>query len=104
MWWKSIIAGVLSFFASDAMKKIQKCIPAIVAEVEKAMADNKITAAERKKIAMNTIDIAAKEFNVPINGITRWVISTLIDKIASVLPSKDINVSSYVKSAISLVK
>jgi hypothetical protein len=90
MWWKTIISSVVGFFATGAMAKIQKSIPAIVAEVEKAMVDGKITADERKTIAMATINSLAIEFGVSLNPILKWVISNIVDNVAKKLPSQDI--------------
>jgi hypothetical protein len=103
MWWKNIVSGILSFFASDAVKKIQKCIPIIVASVEKAMQDGKITAAERKEIAIDAINALATQFGITLNGIQKWILGVAIDRISAALPSKDIDVASIqaaVKKAI----
>lgn len=93
---KSIIAKIVLMFSGNLMQKIIKCLPQIVAEVEKAMADGVINAAERKEIAMKTVNILATEFGLKLNGITIWVISYLIDQIAQKLPSKDIKIPDII--------
>lgn len=101
---KNLIAKVLGWFQGDLMKKIIACLPAIVAEVEKAMADGKITPDERKDLAMKSVDIVATNFGIKVSGIMRWVISVVIDNIAKKLPSKDIPVSKTITEAISRIK
>ena len=89
---KSIIAAIVSFFASGVMQKIIKSIPAIVAEVEKAMLDGKITPEERKAVAMKSVDSIASNFGIGLNPFFRFAIGTLIDNLSKRLPSKDIKV------------
>jgi hypothetical protein len=93
---KSWIAKIIAMFSGNLMQKIIKCLPQIVAEVEKAMVDGKIDAIERKQIAMATVDIVAKQFNMTLNSITKWIISCLIDQIAMKLPSKDIKIPDII--------
>jgi hypothetical protein len=93
---KNIMAWLVKTFAGSVVKKVINCIPAIVVEAEKAMADKKITADERKDLAMKAIDIVAGQFNVTISGMAKWGISFLIDKIAKKLPSKDIIIPDIV--------
>jgi hypothetical protein len=97
---KQIIARIVAWFSGDVMKKIIKCIPQIVAEVEAAMADGTITADERKKIALDTINILATQFGVNLSSIMKWVISVIIDNVAKSLPSKDIKVPDAVKAVV----
>ena len=87
---KGIIAKIVAWFQGDLIKKIIKCLPAIVAEAEKAMADGKIDAGERKDLVMKAVDIIAAQFNIKMSGITKWVISVIVDNVAKKLPSKDI--------------
>ena len=97
---KQIIARIVAWFSGDIMQKIIKCIPQIVAEVEQAMADGTITAAERKQIAVDTVNILATQFNVKLSGLMTWVISVIIDNIAKSLPSKDIVIPDAVKAVV----
>lgn len=97
---KSLIARIMAWFGGDLMQKIIKCIPAIVAEVEKAMVDGKITADERKDLAVKMVNIVAEQFGIKISGIMRWVISVIIDNIAKRLPSKDITIPVIITKAI----
>ena len=92
----AIMSWVMKLFGGVAVQKVMKCIPAIVVEVEKAMADKKITADERKDLAMGAVEVISTEFGVKISGIARWVISMAIDKIAKALPSKDIAIPDIV--------
>jgi len=92
----NIIAWFMKLIGGAAIQKIIKSIPAIVVEVEKAMADKKITEDERKGLAMKFIDAIAEQFNITISGILRWGISMLIDKISAKLPSKDIVIPDIV--------
>ncbi len=87
---KNILAKIVAWLSGDLVKKIIKCLPAIVVKAEKAMADGKIDAFERKDLAMKAVDIIATQFNIKISGIARWMISVIIDRIAQALPSKDI--------------
>lgn len=91
-----IAAFFVKLFAGSAVQKVIKCVPAIVVEVEKAMSDGKITADERKDLALKTVDIASTQFGVQVTGIVRWVISMMIDKISAKLPSKDIAIPGIV--------
>ena len=102
-WIMGIVAQIGVWFGGSAIQKIVKCIPAIVAEIEKAMADGKIDAGERKAIAMSTIDALAKEFGIPVNGLIRWAISFIIDQVAKKLPSKDIVIPATVSTLIAKV-
>ena len=97
---KNFVAKIVAFFSADVFKKIIACLPAIVAEVEKAMADGKITPEERKDLAMKAVDIIATQFNIKVTGIMKWVISVIIDNIAKRLPSKDIAVPKTVIDAV----
>lgn len=87
---KELIARLIAWANGDLVQKIIKCIPAIVAEVEKAMQDGKIDASERKALAIKAVDIIIEQFNIKVNWIMKWAISVLIDTIAKKLPSKDI--------------
>ena len=89
---KQIVARIVAWFGGDIIQKIIKCLPEIVVEVEKAMADGKITASERKALAMKMVDIVAEKFNIKVSGLMKWVISIIIDSIAKKLPSKDIKI------------
>lgn len=93
---KQILGWLASFFASGAIKKVIKCIPAFVAEAEKAMADGKITPEERKAFVWKAIDTIATEFGTKIGGIIRIGISFLIDTVAKKLPSKDIKIPDII--------
>ena len=98
---KGLIAKVLSWFSGDLVKKIIKSIPEIVAVVEQdylnAIADGKVTADERKDLAMKTINAAADKLGLKMNFIAKWVISTIVDNIAKRLPSKDLDISGLMK-------
>ena len=93
---KSIIAWFVKLFSGAVIQKIIKCIPALVVEAEKAMADGKITAEERKNLVWSWIDAIATQFNIKISGIIRIGIGILIDSIAKRLPSKDIVIPDIV--------
>jgi len=89
---KNIIARILAWFSGDLVQKIIKCLPQIVVEAEKAMADGIITADERKEFATNAVNIIANNLGVKLNAITKWIISQIINAVAKKLPSKDIKV------------
>ena len=93
---KGIIAKIVAMLSGDLVQKVMKCLPQIVAEAEKAMADGVISSTERKAIAMEAVNIVAQEFGLKVNGITKWVISVMIDSIAKKLPSKDIKVPDLI--------
>lgn len=93
---KAFIAKIMAWFSGDVVQKIIKSLPKIVAAGEKAMEDKKITPEERKQWVVDGVNIAAKEFNIQINGLTKWILSTIIDSIAKKLPSKDINVPDII--------
>lgn len=97
---KNIIARILAWLQGDLMQKVLKCLPQIVALVEKAMADGQITPEERKQIAMDTVDIVAAQFNIKISALMRWVISVIVDNIAKNLPQKTVAVSAAVAQAV----
>lgn len=101
---KNLIVKIMAWFSGDIIKKIIACLPAIVAEAEKAMADGKIDAGERKDLAMKTVNIIATQFNIKVSGITKWVISVIIDNIAKKLPSKDIVIPDIVMKVAKEIK
>jgi hypothetical protein len=76
--------------------KLVKCLPAIVAAVEKAMQDGKITAQERKEVAMEVVNAIATEFGFKLGWLAQWAIGILIDIISKKLPSKDIIIPEVV--------
>ncbi len=100
---KNIIAKILAWFGGAAVQKIVKSIPEIVVAVEAdfiaAAADGKITADERKDLAMKTIKAAADKLGIKMNWITNWVISTIVDNIAKRLPSKDLDITGLLNIA-----
>ena len=84
--------------------KLVKCIPAIVAEVEKAMQDGRIDAAERKALALKVVDVVASEFGIKFGWIARMVIGWIIDAVARKLPSKAIVIPAAVITAMKEIK
>lgn len=100
---KNLIAKILSWFSGELVQKVIKSIPQIVAVVEQdyinAIADGKITADERKDLAMKTINAAADKLGLKMNFITKWIISTIVDAIAKKMPSKDLDISGLMKIA-----
>jgi hypothetical protein len=93
---KAIIAKILALFGGKVMQKIVRCIPALVKNAEKAMADGKITAEERKQFVIDGIDIIATEFGYKVTGILRWCLMVIIDNIAKRLSPKDIDIPTVV--------
>jgi len=93
---KNLIAKIVAWFGGDIMKKIISCIPDIVVEVEKMMADGVITAEERKAFALKGVDIVAQKFNFKISGLSRWVVSVVIDNLAKKLSSKDVKIPDVI--------
>jgi hypothetical protein len=81
-------------------QKIVKCVPAIVAEVEKKMADGVITPAERKDLVLSTVDIVAAQFGVKLGWMAKMVIGWIVDQVAKKLPSKNIVIPDVVIKAI----
>lgn len=77
-------------------RKLVNCLPAIVLEVEQAMKDGKITAAERKQLALKVVDEVAVQFGVKLGWLARLVIGWLINMLARKLPSKDIIIPEVV--------
>lgn len=97
---KTLVARIVAWFGGDIMQKIVKCIPQIVKEAEKAMQDGKIDAAERKALAVATVQIVADQFGIKLSGIMKWVVSVIIDNIAKKLPARDIEIPDIIKQAI----
>ena len=93
---KAIIARILAWFSGDALKKIIKTIPEIVALAEQYMKDGKITAEERKDWVLKAINIIAEKFELPMNWLMRFIISVIIDSVAKKLPSKDIKIPDII--------
>ena len=83
--------------------KLVKCLPAIVIEVEKAMADGKIDVAERKALALKTVNIIANELGFKLGWLVRWAISWLINSLAKKLPARDIVIPTEVTTALKSV-
>ena len=71
-----------------AFAKIMNALPDIVLQVEQAMKDGTVTAAERKDLAMYAVTRLCKEWGYSPNWFVRWIISLAIDRIAKALPPK----------------
>ena len=84
----------------DAWAKLVKCVPAIVAAVEQAMEDGKITPQERKDLALAIVQEVAKQFGFKLGGIALFVIGWVIDQIAKKLPAKDVVIPDAVRTAL----
>lgn len=80
--------------------KLVKCIPVVVAAVEQAMQDGKITPQERKELAMQIVKELAKQFGIKLGSITLLVIGWVIDQVAKKLPPTDVVIPTAVIKAL----
>jgi hypothetical protein len=85
---------------SNTTKAIMACLPGIVAEVEQAAKDGKITPEERKQIAMDSVQAVCDKMNFKLNFISRWAISWAIDELCKKIPPASINVPDVVNKTI----
>jgi len=73
-------------------KRLIKALPPVIKEVEQAMKDGKITASERKHLAMTMIEVICKEWNIKLSWLIKLIISRVIDWLARKLPPRDLKV------------
>jgi len=70
----------------DKWVRISPVISPIIAQIENAALDGKITRDERKQIALRCVWILEERKAIRLNWFTRKVVNTLIDRIAGKLP------------------
>ena len=91
------IGGILTvwYFIKRWTNEISKVIEPLIGEAEKLAQDGLIDKNDRKKLVMLAIATLEKQGKIKLNIITRWVISIIINKIASKLPDFKISQEAH---------